>query len=158
MKACFKKLMHGEPIGSFLFKQTTGVLLGAFLATAWGSGTKFYNSLTHQPICKISFKEKNSIGYFYNWSVQIKDKNKGGFLLYPKDDALIKLSSIKRPLRVTEAHKLGEYQNGEFSRGIKFIYTEGTESLQLEFETYSDKLLNIVNTKDAACEDLLSNL
>ncbi len=133
-------------------------MIGAGVASAWGFGTKLYNSFTHQPICKISFKEKTSIGYFYNWTVQIKDKNQGGFLLYPKDDALIRLSSIKRPIRVTEAHYVGEYKNGDFSRGIKFIYTEGTETLQLEFETYSDKQLNILNTKDATCEDLLSNL
>lgn len=150
--------MNGEPIMSFLFKQMTGVLLGVFLATVLGFGTKLYNSFTHQPICKISFKEKNSIGYFYNWTVQIKDKNQGGFLLYPKDDALVRLSSIKRPIRMTEAHNVGEYKNGDFSRGIKFIYTEGNEPLQLEFETYSDKQFNIPNTKDATCDDLLSNL
>lgn len=158
MKTCFKKLMHGEPIASFLFKQTTGVLLGAFLATIWGISNKLYNSITHQPICKISFKEKNSTGYFYEWSIQIKDNDQGGFLLYPKNDALIRLSSIKRPMRITEANNVGEHKSGDFSRGIKFIYTEGTEPLKLEFETYSDKLLNIPNTKEATCDDLLSNL
>lgn len=162
MKACFKKLLDGDSVGIFLLKQANGAIfgavIGAIIASAWGFGTKLYNSFTHQPICKISFKEKNSIGYFYNWTVQIKDKNQGGFLLYPKDDALIRLSSIKRPIRMTEAHNVGEYKNGDFSRGIKFIYTEGTEPLRLEFETYSDKQLTIPNTKDATCEDLLSNL
>lgn len=114
-----------------LFKQIIGFPLGILLATSWGFGAKLYNSLAHQPICKISSPEKNSFGYFYKWTVKIKDKNQGGFLLYPKDDALIMLSSIKRPPRITEAHNIGEHKNGDFSRGIKFIYTEGNEPLRL---------------------------
>ncbi len=165
MRACFKKLMNyfknlmnGEPASSFVFKQIIGFPLGILLATSWGFGTKLYNSFTHQPICKISFKNQNSIGYFYSWTVEIKDKNQGGFLLYPKDDALIRLSSIKRPKRITEAHNVGEHKNGDFSRGVKFIYTQGKEPMRLDFETYSDKLLNIQNTEDATCDDLLSSL
>lgn len=163
MKACFKKLLDGDSFCLFFFKQVNGALfgaiLGAFITFIGQFGFKAYNSFTHQPICKISPPEKNSIGYVYKWDVLIKDKNQGGFLLYPKDDALIIHSSIiDRPLRITEAHNIGEHKNGGFSRGIKFIYIEGSEPLRLKFETYSDKQLNISNTKDATCEDLLSNL
>lgn len=158
IKKFFADLMNDEPLPSFLFKQFIGFPLGIILATTWGLGAKIYSSISNQPVCKISSPEKNSLGYFYKWNIQIKDKNQGGFLLYPKDDALIRLSSIQRPLRVTEAHMLGQHKSGDFSRGIKFIYIEGSDALNFSFETYSDKQLNIPNTKDATCEDLLSNL
>jgi hypothetical protein len=128
------------------------VMIGVIVVFTWGPGIKLYNSFTRQLICKISFKKKNNIGYSYNWTVIAKDKNQGALILYPKVNALIRLSSIKKSDRIFDVRHLG---NGKFSRVVKFIYTDGNEPMQLDFETYSYKQLGIPNTKDVTCEDLL---
>lgn len=150
--------MHKEPFDSYLFKQVTGVLIGVVATTALGLGSKLYNQLSKAPVCTVKFSSKNTIGYLYDWTVSVKNKDSGSLLIYPKYDLLIKLESIEKPERVVAAEDVNPSIDRKNTRGIIFRYIDGNEPIDIKFKTYSSKFLDIKNTKEAKCEDLLLDL
>ena len=150
--------MNGEPVGSYLFKQVTGLVIGVILASSFDYGGKAYDVVTHAPKCRVTFAKNNSMGYFYDWKIEVNDTNLGSFLVYPKDEVLIDLDTIQRPQRVVEAEPFSPTLDKKMARGVLFSYLDGSEKIELKFQTYSGRFLNHKKVKELGCDDLLLDM
>lgn len=151
------KMTEGEGICLFATKQFFGAFVGFLIATAWGAGEKLYNSLSRAPTCKVKLLRVNSLGIKYHWKITIKNNESGSLMIYPKDDVVIDLSTIKKPGRVIKIIEIDPSNLKKHAKGIALDYldSEIDKKINIEFETYSPKKLNFPIIGDASCSDLL---
>lgn len=79
-------------------------------------------------------------------------------LVYPKDDLLIKLSSLNRPERVVLLEEINPTIDRTHAKGLVLNYIDGKAIIEVAFKTFSSNFLEIDNTGGATCDDLLVDL
>lgn len=157
LKIWIDKMTEGEGLCLFATKQFFGAFIGFLIATGWGSGEKLYSSLSRAPKCKVKFLRSNSLGIKYIWKITVTNSESGSLMIYPKDDVVVDLATIRKADRVIKIIEIDPSNLKKHAKGFALDYldSEVDKKIEIEFETYSSKKLNVPVIGDASCSDLL---